>query len=91
MLILNLLLAHCALFRAARGAPSDDMRSLSESCENAAAAFNDSLNNTMAMVRYLYWFHFNHGLTKVLEHLGPDPEHYVASRSLESKSRNECV
>jgi hypothetical protein len=52
MRIANLMLAHCALSGAVRSAPADDMQSLSESCENTAAVLNDSLNNTMAMVRY---------------------------------------
>ena len=58
MRIANLLAVHCVLFGIARGAPTDDMDNLSESCENAAAVLNSSLNNTMAMVRKTttnYW------------------------------------
>lgn len=56
----SLLLAHYVLSGIAKGAPVDDMQSLSQSCENAANVLNASLNNTMAlntssMIQSIVW------------------------------------
>ena len=53
MRLSNVVAAHCVLHGIAKGAPVDDMESLGESCGNAIAALNASLNNTMALVRFV--------------------------------------
>jgi hypothetical protein len=78
MRLLNLVAVHCALHGIVKGAPADDMESLSESCENATAVLNASLNNTMAMVRHIM-LHRSSVLTSTSEYLRFDPEHRLAS------------
>lgn len=92
MQIGNLLAASHLLLGIVGGVPADDMRSLSESCENAAVVLNSSLNNTAALVRQRQRSKVIHGLIDdYSEYLRPDTRDWLASWRIDGQLGNEWI